>query len=97
MKVLINGTEYVPVPFRPDRSLPMHQLFKQARRKRGVPYRVVSEATGVSMSAICQSESGSGVTLLTAIKLCRFYQIDLDTLADSVLAHGIPNDAHKRK
>lgn len=86
MQVLINGTEYVPVPFRPSSVLPVRTLLMQARKARGLTYREVTEATGLASSTICCAESSSSVSLLTAIKLCRFYQIDLDTLADSVLA-----------
>lgn len=86
MKVIINGTEYVPVPFRPQTVVPLRTLLMQARKARALTFKEVTEATGLASSTICCAESSSSVSLLTAIKLCRFYQIELDTLADSVLA-----------
>lgn len=89
MKVLINGQEYVPAPFRTDKVLPMHKLFALARRERGDKMRDVALGTGISISTICSAESGTPVTLLTAVKLCRYYQIDFETLVDSVDKHGV--------
>lgn len=91
MKVIIDGVEYAPAKFVPDTALPIHKLFGQARARIAETLREVGENTGLSMSTICNAESGDGVTLLTAIKLCRYYGIDLETLADSVETHGIPN------
>ena len=91
MKVVINDVEYVPAPFHTTDVPPMHHLFRQARATSKSFLREVAEKTGLSESAICSAESGNAVTLLTAIKLCRYYGIDLETLADSVDTHGIPN------
>ena len=86
MQVLINGTEYVPLPFRPAETLPLSTLMARARGERRLNLKQAAHGSGVSLSSVHKAESGHGISLLTAIKLCRFYQIDLDTLADSVLA-----------
>lgn len=86
MRVTIDGVEYVPVPFRPGANLPVRTIMLQARRSRKMTYREASEATGLAQSTICRAETNSGMTLATAVKLCRLYQIDMDALADSVLA-----------
>ena len=86
MRVTIDGVEYVPAPFRPGTMLPVRTIMMQARRKRKMTHREVSDATGLAQSTICRAETCSNMTLATAVKLCRSYQIDLDTLADSVLA-----------
>lgn len=93
MRVTIDGVEYVPAPFRPGTMLPVRTIMLQARRTRKMTYRAVSEATWLAQSTICRAETTSTMTLATAIKLCRFYQIDLDTLADSVMAF----DEEKKK
>ena len=93
MKVLIEGVEYVPAQPKYARGdVPrMHHLFANVRHRERLVLREVSEATGLSISTVCGAESGDAISLLTAIKLCRYYGIDLETLADSVETHGIPN------
>lgn len=91
MKVTIDGVDYVPAPFHPEAPLPIHKLFAQARARISTPLREVAADADLSITTVSNAESGNAVTLLTAIKLCRYYGIDLETLADSVNTHGIPN------
>lgn len=94
MKVVIDGMEYTPVwRAQVGDAPPIHKLFARAREASHDTLKTVSAATGLCSSTICGAESGNAVTLLTAIKLCRYYGIDLETLADSVDTHGIPNAA----
>ena len=91
MKVLINGQEYVPASPRTDNPPMLHKLFYNARKTSCDPLKKVAAETGLGISTICNAESGNSVSLLTAIKLCRYYGIDLELLADSIDKHGIPN------
>lgn len=97
MKVLINGQEYVPARIHTASPPMLHKLFANARKTACEPLKKVSAETGLGISTICGAESGNAVSLLTAIKLCRYYGIDLELLADSIDKHGIPNAVPRSK
>ena len=84
MKVVIDGVEYVPAHKRSSPNVPPHKLFANARQAAEKTLREVAEASGLHINTIYNAESGSTVSLLSAIKLCRYYGIDLEALADSV-------------
>ena len=83
MKVVIDGVEYVPAPS-PGKPRPMHALFAEARQLSRKTLKEISAETDMHLSKVYNAESGGHITLLTAIKLCRCYGINLETLAKSV-------------
>lgn len=87
MKVTIDGIEYVPATFKSDKPLPVRKLFAAARRRLKLTLQRVADDTGLSLSTVFGAENNTTTSTIVAMKLCRYYSIDLDTYADAVLAH----------
>lgn len=65
-------------------------LLLAARQKRGLTLRDVEAGCGFNNSQLARIEKGMvGLSLKTAITLCDFYGINLDTLAHSVREHRV--------
>lgn len=90
MKVIIDGVPYIPAPaVMTYQNIPLlHRIFAAGRRRLKMPLREVAKITGMSVNTVHYAECHDNMTLLTAVKLCQAYGIDLNEVAKSVLAHA---------
>ena len=66
-------------------TISLGEFLAQTRLERGLSLRQVERATGVSDSNLSQIENNiHGLSFKTAVKLCDFYGIKLDDIADTV-------------
>lgn len=83
MKVMIDGVEYVP-RLVSSHVVPMGTLFFRARQKLQRTQQQVADGCGFSLNTVFNAEAGRMISLPYAIRLCRYYGIDMETLADSI-------------